>query len=56
MWLDNWKKGVVYLLLSIPVFLEGMRIILGMVSGKSCSWLIISIGGSRVGLTPPLLV
>ncbi|XP_048737791.1 uncharacterized protein LOC125652533 isoform X2 [Ostrea edulis] len=33
MWVDNWKKGVVYLLISIPVFLEGMRIILGIISG-----------------------
>nr|XP_022329139.1 uncharacterized protein LOC111128040 isoform X1 [Crassostrea virginica]XP_022329140.1 uncharacterized protein LOC111128040 isoform X1 [Crassostrea virginica]XP_022329141.1 uncharacterized protein LOC111128040 isoform X1 [Crassostrea virginica] len=33
MWVDNWKKGIFYLLLSVPVFLEGMRIILGMVSG-----------------------
>ncbi|XP_062603263.1 uncharacterized protein LOC134265030 [Saccostrea cucullata] len=33
MWMDNWKKGILYLLISIPVFLEGMRIILGIISG-----------------------
>ncbi|KAJ8308439.1 hypothetical protein KUTeg_013313 [Tegillarca granosa] len=33
MWIDNWKKGILYIGLSIPVFLEGMRIVLGVVSG-----------------------
>ncbi|XP_041353502.1 uncharacterized protein LOC121371571 [Gigantopelta aegis] len=33
LWLDNWKKGVLYIALSIPVFLESMRIILGVISG-----------------------
>ncbi|XP_046352318.1 uncharacterized protein [Haliotis cracherodii] len=33
MWVDNWKKGILYLALSIPTFISGMRIILGMVSG-----------------------
>ncbi|XP_033733981.1 uncharacterized protein LOC117323083 [Pecten maximus] len=33
MWIDNWKKGVLYLLLSAPVFMEGLRNILGIISG-----------------------
>ena len=41
MWVDNWKKGIFYLLLSVPVFLEGMRIILGMVSGKLATLLLL---------------
>ncbi|KAK3093725.1 hypothetical protein FSP39_019324 [Pinctada imbricata] len=33
MWVDDWKKGVLYLVLAIPVFLEGFRFILGILSG-----------------------
>lgn len=33
MWVDNWKKGILYLLIAFPVFLEGMRTVLGIVSG-----------------------
>lgn len=34
MWVDNWKKGILYLLIAFPVFLEGMRTVLGIVSGE----------------------
>ena len=43
MWVDNWKKGIFYLLLSVPVFLEGMRIILGMISGKLATLLLATV-------------
>lgn len=34
MWVDNWKKGILYLFIVFFVFLEGMRIVLGIVSGE----------------------
>ncbi|BFZ12447.1 hypothetical protein BsWGS_15486 [Bradybaena similaris] len=33
MWVDNWKKFILYVLLAIPLFLENMRLVLGIVSG-----------------------
>ncbi|VDI48446.1 Hypothetical predicted protein [Mytilus galloprovincialis] len=33
MWIDNWKKGILYLLLTIPIFLIGTKVILGFISG-----------------------
>ncbi|XP_012934913.2 uncharacterized protein LOC106011085 [Aplysia californica] len=33
MYIDNWRKFVFYVALSVPLFLEGMRIALGIVSG-----------------------
>ncbi|XP_059158612.1 uncharacterized protein LOC131942714 isoform X1 [Physella acuta] len=33
MWVDNWKKFVLYVLLSIPLFLEDSRLVLSIVSG-----------------------
>lgn len=32
-WVDDWKKGILYLLVSVPLFLNGIQIILGLVSG-----------------------
>ncbi|CAG5132049.1 unnamed protein product [Candidula unifasciata] len=33
MWVDNWKKFILYVLLAVPLFLENMRLVLGIVSG-----------------------
>ncbi|XP_076449365.1 transmembrane protein 72-like [Babylonia areolata] len=33
LWLDDWRKGVLYLLLAIPCFLCPQTVLLGMVSG-----------------------
>lgn len=34
MWVDNWKKGVLYILVSVPLFLKGLQDVLGIVTGK----------------------
>ncbi|CAL1530400.1 unnamed protein product [Lymnaea stagnalis] len=33
MWVDNWKKFILYVLLAVPLFLEDFRLVLGIVSG-----------------------
>ncbi|KAH9503019.1 hypothetical protein Btru_072636 [Bulinus truncatus] len=33
MWVDNWKKFILYILLSVPLFLEDFRLVFGIVSG-----------------------
>ncbi|ESO94201.1 hypothetical protein LOTGIDRAFT_232459 [Lottia gigantea] len=33
LWVDCWKKGVLYISLSIPMFLNGMRVYIGMICG-----------------------
>lgn len=33
MWLDNWKKGILYLLITVPIFLIGTKVIIGFIAG-----------------------
>ncbi|KAL5007953.1 hypothetical protein ScPMuIL_013534 [Solemya velum] len=32
MWVDNWKKGVFYILISVPLFLQGLQDVLGIIT------------------------
>ncbi|KAK3576756.1 hypothetical protein CHS0354_014570 [Potamilus streckersoni] len=32
LWFDDWKKGILFLLLTIPLFLESMRVLMGIIS------------------------
>jgi hypothetical protein len=34
LWFDNWKKGILYVVVSIPEFLKGSFSILAVISGK----------------------
>ncbi|KAI8726096.1 hypothetical protein BgiMline_009293 [Biomphalaria glabrata] len=33
MWVDNWRKFILYLLMSVPLFLEDFRLVFSIVSG-----------------------
>ncbi|XP_064603169.1 uncharacterized protein LOC135468704 [Liolophura sinensis] len=40
LWLDNWKRGVLYILFSIPAFLEGLGIYMNLI----CGFMLIVLG------------
>ena len=33
---DNWKKGILYILFSAPCFIQPDKVWLGIISGKIC--------------------
>lgn len=39
MWFDNWKKSILYIIISIPEFLKGWSSYLAVISGKCLDYL-----------------
>lgn len=36
LWIDNWKKGILYFCFSIPCFIQPHTVWMGIISGKIC--------------------